>query len=187
MNDVLRDVGPRLRAFRHARSLTLEEVAVRTGISSSTLSRLESGGRRPTLELLLPLSQCYELPLDELVGAPSVGDPRVHPRPVRRKGVIVVPLTHLPGPRQALKMILPSDHSTPVTTRHEGVEWLYVLSGRLRLIVGEHDVILEPGQAAEFDTRAEHWFGSTGNGPVEILSLLGRHGERVHLAEPAGE
>ncbi|WP_066078335.1 helix-turn-helix domain-containing protein [Pseudoclavibacter albus] len=185
MDDVLGGVGPRLRSIRQARELTLGDVAEATGISTSTLSRLESGGRKPTLEFLLALSTLYDLPLDDLVGAPAVGDPRVHPRPVRRNGMVVVPLTHFPGPQQALKMVIPSTRSTPAPCRHEGHEWLYVLSGELRLIVGNHDVVLTAGQAAEFDTTTPHWFGSTGTAPVEVLSLLGLQGQRIHLAGPA--
>lgn len=183
-DDVLQAVGPRLRTIRGRRGWTLHEVADATGISASTLSRLESGHRKPTLELLLKLSKLYELPLDDLVGAPPVGDPRVHPRPVRRNGMTVVPLTHIPGPQQAMKMVIPSTKSTPALRRHEGFEWLYVLSGQLRLIVGHHDIVLSAGQAAEFDTRILHWFGSTGSAPVEILSLLGLQGQKIHLAGP---
>lgn len=183
---MLDGVGARLRATRRARQLTLDDVAAATGISPSTLSRLECGGCRPTLELLLPLSQTYGLPLDELVGAPPAGDPRVHPRPVRRNGVTIVPLTHLPGPQQAVKMVLPASRSRPELCRHAGFEWLYVLSGRLRLVVGEHELILDAGRAAEFDTRVAHWFGSTGDGPVELLSLLGLQGQRVHLTGTDG-
>lgn len=139
---------------------------------------------KPTLELLLKLSELYDLPLDDLVGAPPVGDPRVHPRPVRRNGMTVVPLTHIPGPQQAMKMVIPSTKSTPALRRHEGFEWLYVLSGQLRLVVGHHDIVLSVGQAAEFDTRILHWFGSTGSAPVEILSLLGLQGQKIHLAGP---
>lgn len=184
MEDVLDGVGRRLRSIRQARGMTLDELSRATGISTSTLSRLESGSRRPTLELLLPLSQAHGLPLDDLVGAPAVGDPRVHPRPVRRNGMTVIPLAHTPGPQQALKMVIPATKRAPKLCRHEGFEWLYVLSGHLRLIVGEYDQVLAPGQAAEFDTRTSHWFGSTGSAPVEVLSLLGIQGQRTHLAWP---
>ena len=88
---VLTTVGPRLRALRGQRGSTLAQLSEETGISVSTLSRLESGQRRPTLELLLPLARRYRVPLDELVGAPPTGDPRVHQRPVRRNGMTVVP------------------------------------------------------------------------------------------------
>lgn len=184
MKDVLDGIGPRVRRIRRSRGMTLREVARSTGISVSTLSRLESGARRPTVALLLPLSQTFGVPLDALGGAPPVGDPRVHPRPVQRHGMTGIPLVHVPGPHQAVKMVIPAARNTPTLCRHEGLEWMYVLSGRLRLIVGDHDQILRPGQAADFDTRAAHWFGSTGAGPVELLSLLGLQGQRIHLAGP---
>src|SRR5215218_6237230 len=91
--DVLAEVGPRLRRLRGRRGMTLTALAARTGISKSTLSRLESGQRKPSLYLLLPLAEAYQLPLDELVGAPRVGDPRVRLRPRTRNGRLVFPLT----------------------------------------------------------------------------------------------
>ncbi len=42
-------------------------------------------------------------------------------------------------------------------------------------------MILQPGEAVEFDTRTPHWFGSTSAGPVEYLSLVGKQGERAHI------
>ncbi len=82
--DLLAAVGPRLRRLRERRDMTLTALAAKTGISKSTLSRLEIGQRKPSLELLLPLAELYHLPLDELVGAPAVGDPRVRTRPRTR-------------------------------------------------------------------------------------------------------
>jgi DNA-binding XRE family transcriptional regulator len=81
----LQHVGARLKRVRRQRGMTLTGVAEATGISKSTLSRLETGQRRPTLELLLALSQTYRVPLDDLVGAPEVGDPRIRLRPGRVK------------------------------------------------------------------------------------------------------
>lgn len=161
--------------------MTLAALAEVTGISKSTLSRLESGHRRPSLELLLPIAQAHQMPLDELVGAPEVGDPRVRFTPRLRNGRTVIPLTRQPGPLQAWKAIIPAGQNEPDLCTHEGYEWLYVLSGRMRLIVAEHDLTMSPGEAAEFDTRLPHWFGPAANGPVEILSLFGRQGERIHI------
>lgn len=179
--EALIQVGPRLKRLRTQHGVTLTALAEATGISKSTLSRLESGQRNPSLELLLPLATHYRLPLDELVAAPAVGDPRIFPRPRKRADMIVVPLTHLPGPQQAYKMVLPRTRRSPALVTHEGYEWLYVLSGTLRLIVAERDVTLSCGQAAEFDTRHPHWFGTTGDGPVEMISLLSAHGQKIHL------
>lgn len=177
----LADVGPRLKRLRTQRGVTLAALSEATGISKSTLSRLEAGQRRPSLELLLPIAQAHRVPLDELVGAPEVGDPRVRLQPYRAHGRTVLPLTRQPGALQAWKIIVPATQDEPDPRVHEGYEWLYVLSGRLRLVLGEHDLVLEAGEAAEFDTRVPHWFGSAGDHPVEILSLFGRQGERMHV------
>jgi transcriptional regulator with XRE-family HTH domain len=183
---VLAEVGPRLRALRRQRETTLSALAEMTGISVSTLSRLESGQRRPTLELLLPLARAHGVQIDDLVGAPATGDPRVHMRPVRRGDMTMIPLTRRPGGVQAYKLIIPVRRASPELKTHEGYEWLYVLDGDLRLVLGDKDLILRPGEAAEFDTRVPHWFGSLGHGPAELLSLFGRQGERAHLrARPA--
>src|SRR5690349_24556723 len=100
---VLDAVGPRLRSIRQQRGATLAELAETTGISVSTLSRLESGQRKPTLELLLPLARAHQVPLDELVDAPETGDPRVRAKPIVRHGRTYVPLTRRPGGLQAFK------------------------------------------------------------------------------------
>ena len=174
-------VGPRLRKVRDLRGITLAEVAERTGISKSTLSRLENGQRRPSLELLLPLAETYRVPLDDLVGAPEVGDPRIRLKPRRVKGRTVLPLTRNPGGVQAWKIVIPVSQTTPKPRTHDGYEWLYVLAGRMRLVLGEQDLVLGVGEAAEFDTQVPHWFGSAGDGPAEVLSIFGRPGERMHV------
>lgn len=188
LDQALEAVGPRLRALRRQREATLAGLSRVTGISVSTLSRLESGARRPTLELLLPLAKAHGVTLDELVGAPPTGDPRVHLRPITHHGMTMLPLTRRAGGIQAYKLVIPASSRgrTPQPQTHEGYEWLYVLNGALRLILGEHDLVLAPGEAAEFDTRVPHWFGAAGEEPVEFLSLFGQQGERAHLrARPA--
>jgi transcriptional regulator with XRE-family HTH domain len=181
LDAVLGAVGPRLRALRRRRGVTITDVAATTGISASTLSRLESGGRRPNLELLLPLARAYGVALDELVGAPQTGDPRVHIRPVRRHGMTHIPLSRRAGGLQAFKLIIPARTEDPEPKTHEGYEWLYVLDGRLQLVLGDKNLVLTPGEAAEFDTHLPHWLGSAGPGPVELLVLFGVQGERAHL------
>lgn len=190
LSDVLTAVGPRLRALRQSRGSTLAQIGETTGISLSTLSRLESGQRKPTLELLLPLAKAYGVPLDELVGAPTSDDARINPRPFTRHGQTFVPLTRYLGGLHAYKLIMPArkagDDGRPEQKVHEGYEWLYVLSGRLRLALGEHDLVLGAGEAAEFDTRTPHGFANAGKVPVEFLSLFGAQGERMHVrARPA--
>jgi transcriptional regulator with XRE-family HTH domain len=182
-DQVLAAVGPRLRSLRRERGTSLAEVSAATGISVSTLSRLESGQRRATLELLLPLARAYQIPLDQIVQAPATADPRVRPRPIKRHGMTLYPLSRRPGGLQAYKLVIPPANGpgVPDPQTHEGYEWLYVLSGRLRVVLGEHDFVLSAGEAAEFDTRLPHWFGNAGSDAVEFLSLFGPQGERMHV------
>jgi len=182
---VLDAVGQRLRSLRQERRLSLAALSTMTGISTSTLSRLESGGRKPTLELLLALARAYQVPLDDLVGAPPASDPRVRLQAVRRNGRTLIPLTQRPGGPRAYKMIVPpAEHDARADGEqkvHEGYEWMYVLSGQLRLRLAELDFVMKAGEVAEFDTRVPHWFGSAGPEPAEVLVLFGPQGERMHV------
>ncbi len=189
---VLDAVGPRLRSLRQRSGATLAQLSGTTGISVSTLSRLEAGHRRPTLELLLLLARAHQVPLDELLDAPESDDPRILPRPVERNGMTIVPLTRRPDGLQAYKMIIPARWPArpPELQVHEGYEWLYVLAGRVRLLLGEHDLVLTPGEVAEFDTDLPHAFSNPSPHPAELLVLFGPQGERLHVrAHPpsAGE
>ncbi|MGB9034237.1 MAG: XRE family transcriptional regulator [Paeniglutamicibacter sp.] len=185
----LAQVGSRLRSLRLNNKATLQELSDETGISVSTLSRLESGQRRPTLEQLLPLARAHGVPLDDLVGAPATGDPRIHIKPITHHGMTILPLSRgSGGGLQAFKHLIPAGKpvANPELQTHEGYEWFYVLRGKLRLRLGEHDLILPAGEAAEFDTRTPHWFGRADNNAVEFLSLFGPQGERMHVrARPA--
>ncbi|WP_405817104.1 XRE family transcriptional regulator [Streptomyces sp. NBC_01390] len=178
LEQILDGIGPRLRRLRQERGLTLEALAATTGISVSTLSRVESGIRRPTLDLLIPLAQAHHVALDQLVAAPASGDPRVHLRPLHKeRGSVLVPLTQYPGRVQVFKQVLAPRQPELVT--HEGYEWLYVLAGRLRLILGAQDFTLRPGEVAEFDTTEPHWFGPADTSAVEILHLFGPRGDQA--------
>jgi transcriptional regulator with XRE-family HTH domain len=183
-DDALALIGTRIRIWREKRSMTLAELSSATGISSSTLSRLEAGKRAPNLELIVPIARELRLGLDDLVPR-TVPDPRV-PRTTRLiDGVRFETLSPESSPAQTYKVTLPA---TPAGTTvvpdpqvHDGHEWLYVLSGRLRLVLGEQEVTLGPGEAAEFDTRVPHWMSPTGSGPVEMLSIFSKEGKRIHL------
>lgn len=180
---VLSGIGARLRGLRRNRAMTLADLAKVTGTSQATLSRLESGERRPSLDLLLRLADTYRLTLDELVAAPNTGDPRIHARASVRYGVTWLPLTRRPGGLQAFKLIVPAHFpsGTPEQQSHQGYEWMYVLDGRLRLLLGEHDLTLTPGEVAEFDTRTPHTFVNPTSTPTELLILVSAEGQRAHV------
>ncbi|MBU2665518.1 cupin domain-containing protein [Actinoplanes bogorensis] len=187
IEQTLRNLGPRLRAIRQRNGATLAALSVASGIPVSTLSRLEKGHRLPTLEQVLALAAAHAVSVDDLLDGPPTGDARVHLRPVTRNGKTLIPLTRRPGGIQAYKLILPGEGppATPAPNTHDGYEWLYVLNGTLRLVLGDQEMLLTPGQAAEFDTRAPHWFGAAGSQPAEILALLGVQGERMHTRATA--
>ncbi|GAA1853038.1 helix-turn-helix domain-containing protein [Microbacterium koreense] len=172
------NVGPRLRAARQAKGLRLEDVAAKAGMSVSTLSRLESGKRQASLELLVPLTRQLGVRIDDLVRPDA--DPRVRRPAVRRNGHVVAPLTLEDSPVSTYKITYPPVDELPEMRVHDGFEWLYVLSGRLRLRLGEQDIVLEPGEAAEFDTRTPHAMNADGEAPAEVLSIFNASGERMH-------
>ena len=186
LEEKLRAVGQRLRTLRQQRHATLDDISERSGISPSTLSRLESGQRKYTLDLLLPLAAAYGLPLDELVDAPPTGDPRLHlrPAPVPGQDQMVLPLVRHYGGPHAHKHVLPARTTTASGQglhTHQGQSWVYVLHGRLRITSGTRQVVLAAGEATEFDTRLPHALANAGEQPVEFLSLFGAQGERMRV------
>jgi transcriptional regulator with XRE-family HTH domain len=182
-------IGPRLKSWREKRSMTLAELSGTTGISSSTLSRLEAGKRAPNLELVVPIARALRLELDDIVPR-RAPDPRVVRTTKRTGETSYETLSPVSSPVQTYKVTFPPNPAgataVPDPKVHDGQEWLYVLSGRLRLVLGEQDVTLGPGEAAEFDTRIPHWLSAVGAAPTEVLSIFSRDGKRIHLrARPA--
>ncbi len=177
---MLSEVGPRVLRARKAREMTLDELARASGISVAHLSRLESGSRHPSLATLLNVAAGLGASISELVGEPEE----------RRSGTVVrgaeapvfegedlsfQPLMPEAGPQglSAAKVIFPVGRAEPEYHRHEGEEWLYVLSGRLRLTLGEEDTVLEPGDAAFFDGMLPHAFDVLGEDDVAVLFVAG--------------
>lgn len=178
----LDSVGPRLRDLRRARRMTLDDVAAASGISKSTLSRFETAERRATLDLLVPLSLLYRVGLDDLVGlTSSSAEPRVDNDPVNRDGIAYTSLTRRPGEVQLYRIDWPQqERGRHEKTTHEGVEWLLVLRGQLRLELGSQVHELLEGHVAEFDTRVPHWFGPADTQSASAVSLFGPQGEQAH-------
>ncbi|MFB7593849.1 helix-turn-helix domain-containing protein [Streptomyces sp. NPDC056160] len=183
-------IASRLRAAREDRGDTLSDVSRATGISLSTLSRVETGRRSPTLEVLLRLSRAYGLSLDALAGDEPAGTASAETARTRKRAPhsrgddkAVLPLTRYVGGLHAHKHVLPPVDGPPPRPRqvvHDGYEWLCVLYGRLWLALGEQDLVLSAGEVAEFDTRTAHGVANAGpGGPVEYLVMFGPQGERL--------
>lgn len=185
MNE-LEQVGPRLRAARQARGWTLERLAERAGMSASTLSRLESGKRQASLELLVPLTRQLGIRVDDLLPH-EVPDPRVRRAAVRRHGLVLEPLAPEGSPVETYKVTYPPAREAPEPRVHDGYEWLYVVAGRLRLLLGEREIILTRGEAAEFDTRIPHSMSAAGSRPAQVISIFNQAGARMHTHLGAAE
>jgi transcriptional regulator with XRE-family HTH domain len=176
-------VRRRLRELRTQRGFTLEEVAGRSSIDVSTLSRLESGKRRLALDHLPRLAAALSVSTDDLLRAPEAEDPRVRSGSHSAHGITYWPLTRQAGGGlHAFKIRISARRRNPPAELpvHEGWDWMYVLTGQLRLILGERDFTVKPGEAVEFSTWTPHWFGAI-DGPAEAITIFGPHGERLHL------
>jgi transcriptional regulator with XRE-family HTH domain len=162
--------------------MSLEEVGKRAGMAASTVSRLESGKRRLTLDHLPALARALGTTVEALLAPTEGGDPRVRGRAFTRFGIKFIPLTRAGtgNGMHAYKLIYPAKPRDPTPTVHDGHEWIYVLSGRLRLVLGEEDFVLEPGEAAEFSSRVPHWLGAVEDA-AEALAIFGPQGERIHV------
>jgi transcriptional regulator with XRE-family HTH domain len=184
-DDIHDRVRRRLRELRAERGLTLADVAAAAGMDASTLSRLESGTRRLTLDHLPALARALGVRSDDLLEAPPAEDPRIRATARQGDGMTFWPLSQRPeaSGRHAYKIRITRRRKKPVLRTHEGHEWLYVLSGRLRLVLADHEHVLGPGEAAEFSTWTPHWMGAVEE-PVEVIAIFGPHGERVHLLAP---
>lgn len=171
----------RLRELREQAGLSLEEVGGRAGMAASTVSRLESGARRLALDHLPPLARALGVTVDALLAPPETEDPRVRGRAFTRSGIVFHPLSRAGTPNglRAFKVHFPERRQVPDLKVHDGHDWIYVLSGRLRLVLGDDDFVLTAGEAAEFSCRTPHWLGAQ-DGPAEALAIFGPHGERVH-------
>jgi transcriptional regulator with XRE-family HTH domain len=173
----------RLRSLRLARGWTLDELARRSNIGASTISRIETGHRRLAIDNLADLAKALESTVDEVLA--DDGDADVVIRPVRNdggNGRVHWPLTRLhdPSGRTVAKMRIPASKKRPEPQIHPGRDWFYVLEGTARLLLGERELLVEAGQAAEFNTMTPHWIAGYG-GPVEVLMIFDRHGEEAHL------
>ena len=183
MSEDFSRIGARLRALRQAKGWTLDELSADVAMSPSTLSRLESGKRQASLELLLPLTRRLGVGLDELVD-PAPVDPRVRRSEIRRAGLVIAPLAPEGSPVATYKITYPPVATLPRLRTHAGYEWLYVLSGRLRLRLDDQDLVLTRGEAAEFDTRIPHAMSAAGSRKAEVISIFNAEGVRMHTHTP---
>ncbi|PFG29765.1 helix-turn-helix domain-containing protein [Paramicrobacterium agarici] len=178
--DVL--IRKRIRGLRIAKGWSLDTLAERCFMSPSTLSRIETGHRRIAIDQLVTLARALGTSLDELVESPDADDVVIRPEPEETPGRTMWVLSReSPGGVTVAKMRLTEDFDPGDERRvHPGNDWFTVLSGTARLHIGDHTHIVEAGEAAEFSTLVPHLIEAH-DGPVEILTIFDRDGERAHL------
>jgi mannose-6-phosphate isomerase-like protein (cupin superfamily) len=175
-------VRRRIRSLRLARGWTLDDLARRSHIGASTISRLETGHRRLAIDNLADLARALETTVDELLADHGAEDVVIRPTSARSGNAVQWMLSrpHDPSGRVVAKMRIPAAKKRPEPKVHPGRDWFYVLEGTARLLLGDRELLVEAGQAAEFNTMTPHWIAGHG-APVEILTIFDRNGEHAHL------
>ncbi|AYG05046.1 helix-turn-helix transcriptional regulator [Gryllotalpicola protaetiae] len=170
----------RLRSMRATLGYSLEELAERTNLSPSTISRIETGKRTLSLDVLVPLANALQLSLDVLFEAPTDDDVVIRPVAHHSGARTTWPLSRPDGRTVAMKMRFePSE--APLSQRvHPGHDWFLVLEGRARLWLGERQIDVNAGEAAEFATMVPHAITAL-DGPVELIMIFDRDGQRAHV------
>ncbi len=178
--NVERIVRSRLRSLRHTLGLSLGELAERTNLSASTISRVETGKRSISLDVLLPLATALQVDLDALFDLHSDDDVVIRPAANRARGRTTWTLSRPTGSTVALKMRITPSRKPPEQRVHPGHDWFFVLEGRVRLRLGEREIVVEAGEAAEFVTMTPHAVDAI-DGPAELIMLFDREGQRAHV------
>ena len=173
-------VRTRLRSLRQTLGLSLDELATRANISPSTISRIETGKRTISLDVLLPLATALQVDLDALLDVRRDDDVVIRPMPNRSGGRTTWLLSRPTGTTLAAKMRLEPTKRAPQQKVHPGRDWFFVLEGRVRLWLGDRQILVETGEAAEFATMTPHAFQAV-DGPAELIVIFDRDGQRAHV------
>jgi transcriptional regulator with XRE-family HTH domain len=170
-NEIEQVVRTRLRSLRNTLGLSLDDLAARTNLSPSTISRVETGKRTISLDVLLPLASALQVDLDALLDVRSDDDVVIRPAPSTAGTRTTWMLSRPTGSTIAIKMRLEPTRRKTELRVHPGHDWFFVLTGRVRLSLGE---------AAEFGTMTPHAFAAI-DGPAELIMIFDRDGQRAHV------
>jgi transcriptional regulator with XRE-family HTH domain len=180
LNEIERVVRTRLRALRNTLGFSLDELAARTNLSPSTISRVETGKRTISLDILLPLAAALQVDLDALLDVRSDDDVVIRPAPRSSDGRTTWMLSRPTAARIAVKMRIEPARTTEEQRVHPGHDWFFVISGRVRLSLGEREITVQAGESAEFSTMTPHAIAAVG-GPAELIMIFDRDGQRAHV------
>lgn len=179
-SDIAELVRTRLRGLRQSLGLSLDDLADRTHLSPSTISRIENGKRSISLDVLVALAGGLQVSIDALLEPQDDDDVVIRPEPHTRPGVTTWSLSRPTGSLITVKQRIEPTDAEPELKVHPGYDWFFVLDGRIRLSLGDREILVEAGEAAEFDCMTPHAFAADG-GPAEIVSIFDRDGQKAHL------
>jgi transcriptional regulator with XRE-family HTH domain len=175
-------VRQRIRGLRAARGWSLDDLAVRSYLSPSTLSRIETGHRRIALDQLAPIARALGITLDQLVESGDDDDVVIRPHRDEARGMTTWLLSRPGAPEGKTVAKLRITRQVPADLRvHPGRDWFTVLSGMVVLRLGDRTIEVRAGEAAEFSTMVPHAFGVR-SGAAEVLCILDHDGQRTHLS-----
>jgi transcriptional regulator with XRE-family HTH domain len=179
--DVEGIVRQRLRSLRLAQGWSLDELAERSQLGVSTLSRIETGKRTISLDVLQPLCRALHIDISTLIDVSDDDEVVIRPLPMPTDTGMVWPLTRTDSTRDVIAAkwrLEPTD--TPHDLRvHPGYDWFYVLSGAVALLLGDRRILVNKGEAAEFSTMTPHSIKAHQR-PTEIITIFNRTGHIAH-------
>lgn len=180
LSEIEQVVRTRLRGLRKTLGLSLDELAARAHLGASTISRVETGKRSISLDVLLPLAAALQVDLESLLDMSRDDDVVIRPVPSSSGVFTTWMLGRATGNTTATKIRIEPTDQRPEQQIHPGHDWFFVIEGRVRLLLGDREILVERGEVAEFDTMTPHAFMASG-GPAEVIMIFDRDGQRAHV------
>jgi transcriptional regulator with XRE-family HTH domain len=180
LNEIEQVVRTRLRSLRNTLGLSLDELAARTHLSPSTISRVETGKRTISLDVLLPLAAALQVDLDALLDVHGDDDVVIHPTPNCSGERTTWMLSRPTAATIAIKMRIEPARRAEEQRVHPGHDWFFVITGQVRLSLGEREIAVQAGESAEFSTMTPHAIAAI-DGPAELIMIFDRDGQRAHV------
>ena len=165
-------IGRRIGHLRRERGWTLAVLGQKVDLSSTQLSRIESGARQSSVGTLIEVARAFGVTLSELVADEPTsafhlvrGGERT---PRESANGVLTPLSgNYPG-LEAIHLTVPASTAAP-SAQHSGEEWLYILCGPVEVTIGSEVLVLQPGDAVHFPSHTPHSVRNVGKAPAEVL------------------
>lgn len=174
--DALVPVGKRIRKERLKKKMSLDRVANETGFSIDYLKEIEAGRKIPPVGTLLQLAKALEIDSGFFLREQESSlRSRIQAYTKRTENYAYTTLT--PGAEskhlKAFKVTIEAmqDHKG-VGYQHEGEEFVYVLAGKIELIVGDHVNRLNVGESLHFNSGIRHKLRNLGEEKAELLVVI---------------